>query len=920
MPRAKKPKVDDADEVDAFATLQHKIDTNALEHIVLLAEPDTLTHNALLELQIASKGLSRVTMRYIPSKEFPEGRVYSAMTNLCGKARRFLCSEYHHDIDIVNACPTIAHQVFTKLLGPDCFPMLSAYVEPGGRVLLIQKLQEKYPVELGAKTFNEMKNLFLKGIHRGSYPESPLMKLIPELAKWTKSFSDLTMKLVSYEPYNSFWAVVQADKKNKNPIGTFVSRVWQYNELKCLKSIMDYFDVYGAQTKNKVEVLIHDGTHVSRTVEGSKILLDESLLRGCEAYILKSTQLIVQLAEKNLTPTASDWKWFWGECILTKLKGEERFRYLVRMEGQRNNLRRMEGWTMEMHPRIPGVYRRSEECIPFARRVLKLDQKFLASGNMETIVKWFDNVPHEKFKLLESHDFDVNVVSFTDGFYKLQEQEFVSWEGNDNKPPVTNHFFDEEFPRDHATRTKRWDAMLLYQLSPEEKEILEALIGRLYFKQGALDNWQVSPFVLGDADTGKGTIYKVILAISPAGSIGTIMSNYEAQFGLEALISKRIIAFPDLFKNIAAKLPQDQFQSMVSAETVSVARKNRPAIPDYLWQIGVILFGNSFPGYADENGSISRRLATFKFETLIKDEMRDTDLLGKIIKEEGSSVLINCIAAYLKLTVKYKGKGFWSFAPESMDATRISCREETNHLASFISNGSKYYQIVFDEGVYTPYTELETAFQNYMRFDRQNSAEAKLGTDLNPIKIAGFIHEVRKNCKVCVSEYSKCACVPKKRQNRVNAVYFKHMRIVKRGDQPIVLSGVEVECLPEPSQQPMETIPVDEDIAEMKKEVERSKEREVSARNAEKLARRKRHQDEMLPPKATDTLEAAWARETERPLKKARKIVIPRAYRSVEGTLQIAHESSVNYKAVKAILAESGERDTSADGPFPDFY
>ena len=196
MPRAKKPAVDD-EEVKAFATLQHKIDTNALEHIVLLAEPDTLTHGALLVLQSASKGLSRVTMKYVPSKEFPEGRVYSPMNNLCGKARRFLCSEYNHDIDIVNACPTIAHQVFTQLLGPGRFPMLSAYVEPGGRALLIKMLQEKYPVELGAKTFNEMKKLFLKGIHHGSYPESPLMKLIPELAAWTQSFSDLTMKLVS---------------------------------------------------------------------------------------------------------------------------------------------------------------------------------------------------------------------------------------------------------------------------------------------------------------------------------------------------------------------------------------------------------------------------------------------------------------------------------------------------------------------------------------------------------------------------------------------------------------------------------------------------------------------------------------------------------------------------------------------------
>jgi hypothetical protein len=110
-------------------------------------------------------------------------------------------------------------------------------------------------------------------------------------------------------------------------------------------------------------------------------------------------------------------------------------------------------------------------------------------------------------------------------------------------------------------------------------------------------------------------------------------------------------------------------------------------------------------------------------------------------------------------------------------------------------------------------------------------------------------------------------------------------------------------------------------IAEMMQaKVEARRERDADVRNAEILARRKRLRDQKIPPKATDTLEAAWTRETERPLKKARTLVIPRADRSVEGSLEIAHESSVNYKAVRALLAASGGRDTSAEGPFPDFY
>ena len=77
-------------------------------------------------------------------------------------------------------------------------------------------------------------------------------------------------------------------------------------------------------------------------------------------------------------------------------------------------------------------------------------------------------------------------------------------------------------------------------------DMLEVLIGRLFYQVGKYDQWQVMPFLKGDANTGKSTVIYLVSKMFPAGSAGSITANLESGFGLEALFTKRLVTIPDL--------------------------------------------------------------------------------------------------------------------------------------------------------------------------------------------------------------------------------------------------------------------------------------------------------------------------------------------------------------------------------------
>ena len=130
----------------------------------------------------------------------------------------------------------------------------------------------------------------------------------------------------------------------------------------------------------------------------------------------------------------------------------------------------------------------------------------------------------------------------------------------------------------------------------------------------------------------------------PAGGVGSIAAGLESTFGLEAVFTKRLATIPDLPEIFAKTLKQIDFQSMLSGEKVSVARKNKTAVNEQEWKLSIIRAGNFLPDCKDSPGCISRRLVVFLFVNLVQD--KKSLLKQSIIDNELDAVMLRCIFTY----------------------------------------------------------------------------------------------------------------------------------------------------------------------------------------------------------------------------------------------------------------------------------
>ena len=105
----------------------------------------------------------------------------------------------------------------------------------------------------------------------------------------------------------------------------------------------------------------------------------------------------------------------------------------------------------------------------------------------------------------------------------------------------------------------------------------QALIGRLFVPVG-FDNWQVWPFLKGEGDTGKSTVLDIVRAMFPVGEDASYDSRRQQIFSLEDIYDKRLLLFPDIPSRLDLVLPEDKMCSMVSGESLSIARKNKTAL------------------------------------------------------------------------------------------------------------------------------------------------------------------------------------------------------------------------------------------------------------------------------------------------------------------------------------------------------
>lgn len=280
--------------------------------------------------------------------------------------------------------------------------------------------------------------------------------------------------------------------------------------------------------------------------------------------------------------------------------------------------------------------------------------------------------------------------SFTNGLYSAEDDRFYTYEEAPRHVPTTvvsSKFFEAPMPEGTADMT--WDeiqtplvdTILDHQgYTREEIKWFYCFVGRVIYEVGERDGWQILPYLLGLAGTGKSTIvYGVVAKIYDSSDVGILSNNTEKQFGLSALYDKLLFVAGEV-KN-TMRLEQSEFQALVSGEGMSIAKKHQTAFP-VRWTVPGWMAGNELPGFADAAGSIQRRIAIFRFERRVTST--DTQLEHKL-EQELPLILVKSNKVYRELSDLHGGVDVWDVLPEKFLVQRDRSIQSISLVDAFMN-------------------------------------------------------------------------------------------------------------------------------------------------------------------------------------------------------------------------------------------
>lgn len=309
---------------------------------------------------------------------------------------------------------------------------------------------------------------------------------------------------------------------------------------------------------------------------------------------------------------------------------------------------------------------------------------------------------------------DRAVFAFRNGVYLAREDRFHRF-ARDADPlsdsVVAARYFDDDF--DSHDHTDDWrdiptpslQRIMDYQEWPADVcDWLYVALGRLLYNVNERDGWQVIPFMLGSASSGKSTItLKVAKLFYEHGDVGVLSNNIEKQFGISAFHDKLLFCGPEIKGDL--KIEQAEFQSIVSGESVQVAAKHKKAFT-VEWTVPGILAGNEVPAFSDNAGSVQRRFLVFSFQKAVTNgDMK----LGEKLAAELPLILLKCNRAYLDASARWGMRNVWTVLPAYFQATRNEMAQAVNSIEAFLAST----EVVLDGAVYCPFKEFRAAWKSF---------------------------------------------------------------------------------------------------------------------------------------------------------------------------------------------------------------
>ena len=309
---------------------------------------------------------------------------------------------------------------------------------------------------------------------------------------------------------------------------------------------------------------------------------------------------------------------------------------------------------------------------------------------------------------------DRHIFSFRNGIYNARKDKFYRYsDGGIPSEIVSCKYFDLEFDDRvdisdddwKSIKTPFFQSILDFQrFEPDVCNWMYILIGRLLYKLNDLDRWQVIPYLKGQASSGKSTILaRVCGNFYDCTDVGVLSNNVETKFGLSAIVNKHMFIAPEIKSDL--KLEQAEFQSMVSGESMSISVKHQTAT-SVVWSVPGIMAGNEVPGWADNAGSITRRIVLFDFTRKVINGDMD---LGMKLETEMAQLLKKCNKAYHWAARKYSKENIWLKLPDYFQKTRNELTETTNVLEGFMTT------LRYGPDLFMPWSQFTSAFMDHAK-------------------------------------------------------------------------------------------------------------------------------------------------------------------------------------------------------------
>lgn len=312
--------------------------------------------------------------------------------------------------------------------------------------------------------------------------------------------------------------------------------------------------------------------------------------------------------------------------------------------------------------------------------------------NVKSVETYLTNCVDFSFPVLRK---DRSTFSFLNGVYRAKENTFYPYPTTLGAGIASCKFFDTEFPVDMVSvedpmliPTPHLESIMNYQeWDTDVQKWMFIMLGRLLYNLNEMDAWQVIPFCSGVAGSGKSSMtLKVAKAFYADEDVGTLSNNIETKFGLSQFYNKLLFVAPEIKADL--RIEQAEFQSIVSGEDLTINVKNRTAFSTQ-WCVPGFLAGNEVPAWADNSGSIQRRIVLFDFPKQVTNgDMRLADKL----QDELPTILLKANRLYLDMVQKHGSENIWTILPAYFQRTRAELAATTNVLEAFLVSDSVLLQ------------------------------------------------------------------------------------------------------------------------------------------------------------------------------------------------------------------------------------